>query len=110
MRKSKRRKKKQRRKLKKKKEKKKYEPNYKYSLKDKELEFDEFLRSAIVDEDTEKKVRDLYQRASGMEYHQGKTKDVEQQLHQQTQNYSQVMHKLQEANDAFLRDDLDSVF
>ena len=94
----------------KKEEKKKYEPNYKYSLKDKELEFDEFLRSAIVDEDTEKKVRDLYQRASGMEYHQGKTKETEQLLHQQTQNYSQVMQKLQEANEAFSRDDLDSVF
>ena len=94
----------------KKEEKKKYEPNYKYTLKDKELEFDEFLRGSIIDEDTEKKVRDLYQRASGMEYHQGKTREIEQQLAQQTQGFSQVMQKLQEANEAFSRDDLDSVF
>jgi hypothetical protein len=44
-----------------------YSPNYKFKVLDKELEFDEFLRGAIKDPDTEKKVRELYEKAHGLE-------------------------------------------
>lgn len=44
-----------------------YTPNYKYKIKDKELEFDEYIRPVIKDADTEKKVKDLYERAFGLD-------------------------------------------
>lgn len=44
-----------------------YAPNFKFRVLDKELEFDEFLRPAIKDSEVEKKVRDLYERAHGLD-------------------------------------------
>lgn len=51
-----------------------YSPNYKFKVADfehgktqKEMEFDDFLRPAIKDAETEKKVRELYEKAHGID-------------------------------------------
>lgn len=44
-----------------------WQPNYKFTVKDKELEFDEWVRPVIKDKDTEEKLRDLYSKAHGLE-------------------------------------------
>lgn len=44
-----------------------YQPNFKYKVKDQELEFDEFVRGAIKDKEAEEKLRQLYTAASGVD-------------------------------------------
>lgn len=45
-----------------------YQPNYKFKVMDEEKEFDEFLRGAIKDQETEKKIRELYEKAHGLDF------------------------------------------
>lgn len=49
-----------------------YQPNYKYKFAGKEHEIDEVFRSAIKDQETEKKVKDIFQRS--MAFDDAKTK------------------------------------
>jgi hypothetical protein len=44
-----------------------FTPNYKFKANQKEMEFDEFLRAAIKDPESEKKVRELYEKAHGLD-------------------------------------------
>jgi hypothetical protein len=44
-----------------------YQPNWKFRVAQKEYEIDEFLRGAIKDADTEKKVKELYEKAYGLD-------------------------------------------
>jgi len=44
-----------------------YEPNFKFSVKGKELEFDDWAKSAIKSKDVEEKVRDFYTKAYGID-------------------------------------------
>jgi len=44
-----------------------YTPNYKYKVKDQEHEFDEWLRPVIKDPEVEKKAREMYERAMGLD-------------------------------------------
>lgn len=45
-----------------------YQPNFKYSIKGKEHEIDEMFRSIIKDEDSEKKVKELFEKAMGLDH------------------------------------------
>ena len=45
-----------------------WQPDYKYSIKSEDHEFDEFIRPAIKDPETEKQVRELYTRAYGLDH------------------------------------------
>lgn len=45
-----------------------YAPNYKFKSLGEEKEFDEFIRGAIKDSETEKKVRELYERSHGLDF------------------------------------------
>lgn len=72
----------------------KYTPNYAFKVKDKEHQFDDFIKASIRDADTEKKARELYEKAYGLDevkahrqklqeelgLIQPKFKDVEQSL------------------------------
>lgn len=53
-----------------------YQPNFKFKVMDEEKEMDEFLRSAIKDADTEKKARELYEKAYGLDYVKPKYEDL----------------------------------
>jgi hypothetical protein len=44
-----------------------YEPDFKFKVKDKELEFDEWLRPVVKDKETEEKVRDILTKAHGID-------------------------------------------
>lgn len=72
-----------------------YTPNFKFKVKDKELEFDDFLKPIIKTKDLETKARELYEKAHGLdevktareafktqaEEWKGKFTQVEQSLH-----------------------------
>lgn len=45
-----------------------YAPNYSYKVHGQEKKFDDWIQNAIKDADTEKKVRDLYTRADGIDH------------------------------------------
>lgn len=46
----------------------KYQPNFKFKVMDEEKEIDEFVRGAIKDQESEKKIRELYEKAYGLDY------------------------------------------
>lgn len=45
-----------------------YQPNLKFKVRQQEMEFDEWAKGAIKDSDTEKKVRELYEKAYGLDH------------------------------------------
>jgi hypothetical protein len=45
----------------------KFASNFKFKVKDKELEFDDFIKPLVKDAETEKKVRELYEKAYGLD-------------------------------------------
>jgi len=44
-----------------------YTPSFKFKVKDKELDFDEYIKPVIKDKETESKVKDLYEKAYGLD-------------------------------------------
>lgn len=81
-----------------------YSPNFKFKVADfepgksqKELEFDEFLRPAIKDAETEKKVRELYEKAHGIDaikQDRGKIQDEYKQVKAQHAEMQNSMKEL----------------
>jgi hypothetical protein len=45
-----------------------YKPNFKFKALGKEMEIDKFLHDAIKDAESEKKIRELYEKAHGLDY------------------------------------------
>ncbi len=91
-----------------------YVPNHVYRVKNEEKKFDDFLLPAIKDAETEKKVRELYERAHGLEHvKQDRTslKQENQQLRGKIdQEYAPVMTTVQKLVEFRNKGDLDSFF
>lgn len=60
-----------------------YTPNFKFTAADKEHEIDEWVRPVIKDAETEKKIKELYSKAYGME----EVKAVREKMKQEYYNY-----------------------
>lgn len=74
----------------------KYEPNFKFKVLDKENEFDDFVRTGIKDKETEGKVRELYEKAYGLD-HVKTQRDTERQGRAQAQQqFDTLMGELTE--------------
>lgn len=87
-----------------------YTPNYKFKVLDKEMEIEEFMRGVIKDADSEKKVRELYEKAHGLDF----VKKERDRIRQESQSYRQktdpLMEEIKELG-TFLREkDLDKFF
>lgn len=80
-----------------------YEPNYKFKVKDKELEFDEPLRPLIKEKAVEDKIRDLYTRGYGLEEIQTQRNDLEQK-------FGQISTEFQKAWQHIEKGDMDQAF
>lgn len=87
-----------------------FTPNFKYKVHGQEKEMDEWLRAAIKDADTEKKARDLYTRADGIDHvKQDRERLVEenQTIRQEQENFQKTVQEL----DFYVKqDDLTSFF
>jgi hypothetical protein len=82
-----------------------YEPNLSYMVKDEKREFDERIKNAVKDKDTEEYIRDLYTKADGLETYKEKLtkRDSEyDDLHGHAQALTTGYQQLQK-----LRDDQD---
>lgn len=93
-----------------------YTPNYKFKFTDSakdethEREFDEFLRGVIKDADSEKKVRELYEKAYGLDYVKPKLAQTREQYKAVQQEYQELQEGIRELSGFVQRGDLDSFF
>lgn len=81
-----------------------YTPNYKFKVHDEEKEFDEFLRGSIKDSDTEKKARELYEKAYGLDVIKPKHEELKKRLPEVEQKYSQLNETINEVLDLSEKD------
>jgi len=86
-----------------------YSPNFKFKVLDQEKEFDDFLKGVVKDADTEKKVRELYEKAYGIEH----VKSDRQRLREQTQfqqtEISRHVHTVNGVNQMLANKDYDNL-
>lgn len=67
-----------------------YQPNFKFKVMDEEKEVDEFLRSAIKDAETEKKVRELYEKAYGLDHVKPKYEETKKKYQETEGKYQEL--------------------
>lgn len=93
-----------------------YTPNFRFKFTDSskdethEREFDDFVKGVIKDADTEKKVRELYEKAYGLDYVKPKLAQTREQYKAVQQEYQELQQGLQELSGFMQRGDLDSFF
>jgi len=87
-----------------------YTPNYKFKVLDKELEIDEWLRPAVKNQDIEKKIKDLYERAYGLESIKPKHQAIKEELEQTKQKVAQTDQALEILGKYVQEGDFDSFF
>ena len=75
-----------------------YTPNYNYSVKDEEFEFDERLRTAVTSKEAEDTLRDLYTKSAGLDTYKGKYSELEQQTNALVSGYN-TLKELRDAGD-----------
>lgn len=87
-----------------------YSPNFKFNVHDKEKEFDPWIRDVIKDQETEKKVRELYEKAYGLDAAKPKHEATVKELGELKQNYGTFYNDVREALQYKNIGDLDSFF
>lgn len=88
----------------------KYQPNFKFKVLDKEHEFDEFLRGAVKDQDTEKKLRDIYERAYGLDSVKADRQTLKTELATVKEKVAKTDEALNSLGEFIQKDDFDSFF
>lgn len=88
----------------------KWEPNFKFKVMDKEHEIDEFVRGAIKDADTEKKVRELYEKAYGLDVVKPRFHETREELKSLKETHSNVMQGVQDLRELYSQGDFDGFF
>jgi hypothetical protein len=79
-----------------------YSPNYKFKVMDEEKEMDEWLRGVIKDPDTEKKARELYEKAYGLDHVKPKYETLKKEYDGLTNQWGSVSGELKKVG-AFLQ-------
>jgi hypothetical protein len=67
-----------------------YTPTLKFKVKDKELDFDDFVKPIIKDKETEAKLRDLYEKAYGLDEVKADRTSLKEKVRASEEKYSQV--------------------
>lgn len=90
-----------------------FSPDWKFKVKDKEFEIDEFARSGIKDEETYKKLKRIYERSHGLDEVVQSRDQLKAQYEAQqptVKEYNQVVKSLNEISHHYNSGDLDSFF
>lgn len=87
-----------------------YNPNFKYSINNQEKEFDDWIRGAIKDNDTEAKARELYTKAMGLDLVKNRLHDEKSTRKQVEQAFQQLQARVFPVEQALQSGDLQSVF
>ncbi len=72
-----------------------YKPTYKYKVNDKELEFDDFVKPIIKDKTTEQKLKELYEKAYGLDEVKSSRDNFKTQANEWKTKYTNVEQTLQ---------------
>lgn len=72
-----------------------YAPNFKFKVKDKELEFDDFVKPIIKTKDVEQKLKDLYEKAHGLDEVKTARETFKTQAEEWKGKFNQVEQSLQ---------------
>ena len=90
-----------------------YQPNTKFKVMEQEKDFDDFIIPTLKDEDTEKKVRDLYERAYGIDHVKADRqtlRDENKQLKEENQKQAGMLQYNGMVNQFIESGDYDNVF
>ncbi|HZX13692.1 MAG TPA: hypothetical protein VFF49_04755 [Thermodesulfobacteriota bacterium] len=87
-----------------------YTPNFKFKVKDKELEFDEFVKPIIKNKDLEAKFREIYERSHGLDEVKTSRESFKQQVEEWKGKYGQVEQSLQTLGGFVKKNDFKSFF
>lgn len=87
-----------------------YEPNFKYKAALEEKELDPFFHSLITDEESEKKVKDVFTRADAFDFMKSKKEERDEQYDSLSTDYLHATDMIKNVEDALVRKDLTSVF
>lgn len=87
-----------------------YTPNFKFKVMDKEHEVDEWLRPVIKNADTEKKVKELYEKAYGLDSIKPKHQAIKDELEQAKAKVAQTDQALDILGKYVAENDFDSFF
>lgn len=93
-----------------------YTPNFKFKYTDSskdetfEREFDEFVRGAIKDKDSEAKIRELYEKAYGLDYVKPKLNQTREQYKALHTEHQELNQGLNELSSMLQRGDLENFF
>jgi hypothetical protein len=87
-----------------------YNPNYKFKVMDKEHEIDEWLRPVIKNADAEKKIKELYEKAYGLDSIKPKHQAIKDELDQTKIKVAQTDQALDILGKYVSENDFDSFF
>ena len=87
-----------------------YAPNFKFKVLDKEKEFDEWIRPLVKDADTEKKVKELYEKAYGLDSVKQDRETLRSELSQAKEKMASTDKAIQTISDYAGQKDWDSFF
>lgn len=87
-----------------------YSPNYKFKVMDQELEFDEWVKKSIKDAETEKKARDLYAKAYGLEHVKNDRQAIKTQYEELKKTHTQTEEALNKVVGMAQAGDLEGFF
>lgn len=87
-----------------------YEANLKFKVMDKEHEFDDFLRDVITNEDREKRLRELYEKAYGLDFVKPKYQEVRDKYKDLEKQHTQLNQGIESLDQMVQRGDFDGFF
>lgn len=87
-----------------------FTPNFKFKVKDKDLEIDDFLKPVVKDAETEKKLRELYEKAHGLDEVKGSRDTFKTEAEQWKGRFSNVETSLKTLGEYVKKDDFRSFF
>lgn len=87
-----------------------YTPNFKFKVLDKELEIDEQFRGLIKDADSEKKVREIFEKAHGLDHVKADRQTIRQELQTVKQEFGNLNESIETLSHFVRTDNLQSFF
>lgn len=87
-----------------------FSPNFKFKVLDKEHEIPEFLRGAMKDAATEKQLKELHEKAFGLDVVKPKYQETKKQLDQVRGDYDRTNQEITRLGGMIRKNDLDSFF
>lgn len=87
-----------------------YDPNLKFTVLDEEHEIPEYMKQVIADEEREKEIRELYEKAYGLDHVKEKYKNTKTRLEEINNKYQRVETGLKQLQTDLQEGNLDQVF